>query len=83
MVPIEGGISGISVNPARSFGPSVISGVWDYWWIYWVGPVLGGLLAILACNRLANRIAVAKLYYLDSDPDGAFRRVQRPQEVRS
>jgi aquaporin Z len=77
MVPLEAGISGISVNPARSFGPSVISGVWTGWWIYWVGPLIGGLLAILLCNKLAKRIEVAKLYYFDSDPDGRFRRVQR------
>ena len=82
MVPIEGGISGISVNPARSFGPSVISDVWDGWWIYWIGPVVGGLLAILACNSLARRIEVAKLYHFDSDPDGRFRRVQRPSEAK-
>ncbi len=83
MVPLEAGISGISVNPARSFGPSVISGVWDGWWIYWVGPLMGGLLAILVCNSLAKRIEVAKLYHFDSDPDGRFRRVQRPQIVSS
>ena len=77
MVPLEAGISGISVNPARSFGPSVISGVWNSWWIYWIGPLIGGLLAILACNSLAKRIEVAKLYHFDSDPDGRFRRVQR------
>lgn len=77
MVPLEAGISGISVNPARSFGPSVISGVWAGWWIYWVGPLIGGLLAILACNSLAKRIEVAKLYYFDSDPEGLIRRVQR------
>jgi aquaporin Z len=81
MVPIEGGISGISVNPARSFGPSVISGVWTGWWIYWVGPLIGGLLAIRACNSLAKRIEVAKLYHFDSDPDGRFRRVQRASVV--
>ena len=45
MVPLEAGISGTSVNPARSFGPSVISGVWNGWWIYWIGPLLGGLLS--------------------------------------
>jgi aquaporin Z len=77
MVPLEAGISGISVNPARSFGPSVIAGVWNGWWIYWVGPLLGGLLAILLCNSFAKRIEVAKLYHFDSDPDGRFRRVQR------
>lgn len=78
MVPLEAGVSGISVNPARSFGPSVISGVWEGWWIYWIGPVLGCLLAILICNSFAKRIEVAKLYYFDSDPDGRFRRVPRP-----
>ena len=77
MSPIVAGISGISVNPARSFGPAVISGVWTGWWIYWIGPILGGLLAILVCNTLAKRIEVAKLYYFDSDPVGVFRRVQR------
>jgi aquaporin Z len=82
MVPIEAGISGTSVNPARSVGPSVVSGVWDGWWIYFIGPVLGGLLAILACNSLARRIEVAKLYYFDSDPDGRFRRVQRPSDAQ-
>lgn len=79
MVPLEAGISGTSVNPARSFGPAVISGVWQGWWIYWVGPLIGGLLAILVCNSLAKRIEVAKLYYFDSDPEGLVRRVQRSQ----
>ena len=77
MSPIEVGISGMSVNPARSFGPAVISGVWTGWWIYWIGPFIGGLLAILVCNTLARRIEVAKLYHFDSDPQGVFRRVQR------
>jgi len=79
MVPLEAGISGISVNPARSFGPSVISGVWTGWWIYWIGPVIGGLLAIRVCNSLTKRIEVAKLYHFDTDPDGRFRRVERPK----
>jgi aquaporin Z len=79
MVPLGAGISGTSVNPARSFGPAVISGVWQGWWIYWVGPLVGGLLAILVCNSFAKRIEVAKLYHFDSDPEGLIRRVQRPQ----
>jgi aquaporin related protein len=34
------------VNPARSFGPSVVSQQFhSYHWIYWVGPILGSLLA--------------------------------------
>jgi aquaporin Z len=70
----EAPISGTSTNPARSLGPAVISGQWDGWWIYWVGPVAGMLLAVLACSFLAKRIEVAKLYYFDSDQDRLFRR---------
>jgi aquaporin rerated protein, other eukaryote len=38
--------TGGSLNPARSFGPCVILGTFhSYHWIYWVGPILGALLA--------------------------------------
>src|SRR3954465_9723886 len=40
MVPLEAHISGTSTNPARSFGPALISGRWEGWWIYWVAPTL-------------------------------------------
>jgi aquaporin Z len=74
MVPLEADISGISTNPARSFGPSVVSGQWDAWWIYWAGPIAGALLACILCSRMATRITAAKLYYFDSDEDRLARR---------
>jgi aquaporin related protein len=37
--------TGGSLNPARSFGPAVCVGFTSYHWIYWVGPLLGALLA--------------------------------------
>jgi aquaporin Z len=70
MVPLEAAISGISTNPARSFGPAVISGQWGGWWIYWLGPLTGAILASLACSLLAKRIAIAKLYHFDSESEG-------------
>ena len=81
MVWAESPISGTSTNPARSFGPSVISGQWEGWWIYWIGPMAGMLLAVLACSFLAKRIEVAKLYYFDSDHDRLFRRMAVPPQV--
>jgi aquaporin Z len=75
MVPLEAHISGTSTNPARSFGPSLISGRWDGWWIYWVGPMLGALLAILVCSSFARRIEVAKLYHFESDRRRLFHRM--------
>jgi aquaporin Z len=77
MVFLEAPISGTSTNPARSLGPSVVSGEWAGWWIYWVGPLIGMSLALVACSFLASRIEVAKIYHFDSDHDGIFRR-KRP-----
>ncbi|KAL0636497.1 Aquaporin-1 [Maublancomyces gigas] len=38
--------TGGSLNPARSFGPAVVTGDFpSYHWIYWLGPVLGACLA--------------------------------------
>ena len=74
MVWAESAVSGTSCNPARSFGPALVSGVWDGWWIYWVGPLLGTFLAMLACSRLAKRIEVAKLYHFETANDRLARR---------
>jgi aquaporin Z len=77
MVWAEAPVSGTSCNPARSFGPAIVSGRWEGWWIYWVGPALGCLAATLVCSFLAKRIEVAKLYQFESDRDGLFRRMGR------
>jgi aquaporin Z len=78
MVYMESPISGTSTNPARSLGPAVISGHWEGWWIYWIGPVIGSIAACFACSAFTKRITVAKLYHFDSDHDRLFRKASRP-----
>lgn len=38
-------ITGCSINPTRSFGPSLVAGSWANHWIWWVGPLAGATLA--------------------------------------
>lgn len=46
-IMVGGGISGASMNPARSFGPALASGTWGDFWIYAIGPVFGTVGAAL------------------------------------
>jgi len=77
MVYLEAPLSGTSTNPARSFGPSVVSGIWAGWWIYFVGPLTGMLIG-LSIHRFSwlkrFEVEVAKVYHFEHDIYGVFRK---------
>ncbi len=51
-VLIGGAVTGGSMNPARTFGPAIASIFFKDQFVYWVGPILGGIAAALFYERL-------------------------------
>lgn len=64
-ITIESPISGMSMNPARTFSSAISAQVWMYLWIYFVAPPVGMLLAAEVHQRLktGRAVACAKLHH--------------------
>ena len=54
-VLMGGPLTGAALNPARAFGPELLSRHWTDAWVWYVGPFLGGALAALAYEYLYLR----------------------------
>lgn len=64
-ISIEAPISGMSMNPARSFGSAFTAGNWTALWIYFIAPPLGMWLAseLFVRSHGAARVLCAKLHH--------------------
>jgi MIP family channel proteins len=47
-------LTGSSMNPARSFGPALASGYWTNQLVWWIGPIIGAVLAYVAWKQIAK-----------------------------
>ena len=65
LVWVGAGISGTSLNPARSFGPALVSAKWTDQWLYFLAPSLGGVTAALLSPWLSKgrEALTAKLFH--------------------
>jgi aquaporin Z len=64
-ITVEAPLSGMSMNPARTFASALAAGVWTSHWLYWIAPLLGMLAAAEVYTRLLGARAVhcAKLVH--------------------
>jgi aquaporin Z len=49
---VGGTLTGAVVNPARAFGPALVSGTWYAQPVWWIGPILGGVIAAQVWERV-------------------------------
>ena len=50
-------LTGAVMNPARAFGPALLAGEWENQLVWWIGPVIGGVLASMAYHYLFSEEA--------------------------
>ena len=64
-ITLEAPLSGMSMNPARTFGSALSAEVWKGWWIYFIAPPIGMLAAAEFYRRLVgpDGVVCAKLHH--------------------
>jgi MIP family channel proteins len=61
-----GPLTGAAMNPSRAFGPQLVGNHWAQWWVWYVGPFAGAVIAASVYEMLYLRPAAS-----DAPPDAA------------
>lgn len=54
-IMVGGTMTGAAMNPARAFGPALISGTWYAQPVWWIGPIVGGIAAAFLWEKVILR----------------------------
>jgi aquaporin Z len=65
-------LTNTGLNPARTLGPNIVSGQWQDWWVYFIGPAAGAVLVAMLWRVVPRVILTAKLFH-----DPGYRSVLR------
>jgi len=74
-ITVEAPLSGVSLNPARTFGSALLAGEWTSIWVYFLGPPVGMLLAgqLFRFRSGAHAVFCAKLHHHNNKERCIFR----------
>jgi aquaporin Z len=62
-IMFESPYSGMSMNPARTFGSAFLPQHWNSVWVYFIAPPIGMLLAAVMYSKLKFKVGCAKLHH--------------------
>jgi len=64
-ITVEAPLSGMSINPARTFASALCASLWTSIWVYFTAPVIGMLAAVEVYGRTHghHRVLCAKLHH--------------------